>query len=215
MSRILSMCAVCPAIVLIAVTPAMPAMADDSNPPGWRGGPHTTFQHWGFLPASPQGAPDSGLNNPYGNPKVTAVAANYFPLLTERIGVWGLGAGDSLLFEVPNDNSPGAFKELWIQVTWSAVVPPNIIAVTNTMAAFRLTGSETDELDDGWFHTTYHFNADDCPVTEFVRIRNGDPNHGLLLIDQVVIDTICVTAPAPGACGLGVFMLLIGTRRRR
>ncbi len=57
-------------LVLTAAALIAPlAMADDLNPPAWRGAPGSTFQHWNFDngPYSQPIAPDM-VDNPYGSP---------------------------------------------------------------------------------------------------------------------------------------------------
>lgn len=193
------------------------AVADDLNPPPWRGQLDTTFQHWGFLPNTPQGAPDSGLNNPNGVPIMTPSdgGAFYEAQVGNRIGVWGLTSGD-LRFRIPNDNDPDAIEKLiWIQVTWQGQLLPGLSGVSSTDHGMKLVNDpSTATMPDGWHHTTWLFRLDECPDFEIVFLSNADPTGGTLLIDQVVIDTICIV-PAPGFGGLALAGLVLAGRRRR
>ncbi|MGH7242414.1 MAG: hypothetical protein ACREJD_03230 [Phycisphaerales bacterium] len=215
MSRLLrSLPAVLAAVVGVA---ASSAFADDLNPPPWRGQPDTTFQHWGFLPNSPSGAPDSGLNNPNGTPIMTPSDGGVFydPTFGDRIGVWGV-TGGSLRFHIPNDNDPDAIaKFIWIQVTWQGQALPGISGVSSTDHDFSLVGDpHTDPLGGGWNHTTWQFSLKECPEFEDVFLSNNDPTGAPLFIDQVVIDTICIV-PAPGVGAIALAGLVVAGRRRR
>lgn len=215
MSRLL--CALPVVLTSVAGLCASFAVADDLNPPPWRGEHGSTFQHWGFLPNSPSGAPDSGLNNPNGVPLMTPSdgGAFYEAQVGNRIGVWGLTSGD-LRFHIPNDNEPDAIaKFIWIQVTWQGQLVPGLSGVSSTDEAMKLVNDpSTSTLPDGWHHTTWLFRLDKCPEFEIVFLQNQDPTGGSLLIDQVVIDTICIV-PAPGFGALACAGLVLAGRRRR
>lgn len=193
------------------------AVADDLNPPPWRGQPDTTFQHWGFLPATPSGPPDSGVNNPNGIPLMTPSDGGtfYSPVVGNRVGVWGITNG-SLQFRIPNDDEPDAIEKfIWIQVTWQGQFLPGLSGVSSNDHAMKLVGDpSTATMPDGWNHTTWLFRLDECPDFEIVFLSNNDPTGGTLLIDQVVIDTICIV-PAPGFGGLVLAGLVVAGRRRR
>ncbi|MBX3380545.1 MAG: hypothetical protein KF805_10655 [Phycisphaeraceae bacterium] len=205
------------ALVAIAGVSASWAVADDLNPPPWRGQPGSTFQHWTFGPNSPQGAPDGGMNNPNGVPNMAPSdgGAFYEPTAGGRVGVWGV-VGGSLNFHIPNDDNPDAIaKFIWIQVTWQGQSLPGISGVSNHDENMGLVGDpSTAQLADGWFHTTWLFSFKDCPDFEDIFVFNNDPTGATILIDQVVIDTICIV-PAPGFAGLALAGLVVGARRRR
>jgi hypothetical protein len=193
------------------------AMADDLNPPPWRGQPHSTFQHWTFGPNAPSGAPDGGLNNPNGTPTMSASDGGTFynPEAGNRIGVWGITNG-SLDFRIPNDDDPDAiFKYIWIQVTWQGQALPEIMGQSSTQTPFTLLGPPTTgSPPDGWNHTTWVFTIKECPPFEIFSIFNSILTGTTLLIDQVVVDTICIV-PSPGAAAFMLPGLLLAARRRR
>ncbi len=204
------------ALAAVAGVSASMAVADDLNPPPWRGQPDTTFQHWTFGPNSPSGAPDPGYNNPNGTPFMNSSDGGSFwePTVNGRIGVWGVTSG-FLHFRVPNDNEPDAIaKYIWIQVTWAGQVPPGVNGVSSTDHDFVPLGDpQTIALADGWFHTTFQFSLKECPEWEDIFITNPGVTGAPLYIDQVVIDTICVPAPATGALAF-VGLVALGRRRR-
>lgn len=193
------------------------ALADDLNPPPWRGQPGSTFQHWTFGPNAPSGAPDGGLNNPNGVPTMTPSDGGVFyePVSAARTGVWGVNSG-GLNFRIPNDDDPDAIlKYIWIQVTWLGPALPEIVGASSTQQPFTLLGPPTVQpLPDGWNHSTWVFTIKECPPFEIFRIFNPIPTGTTLLIDQVVVDTICII-PSPGATAFLVPGLLLAARRRR
>lgn len=193
------------------------AFADDLNPPPWRGQPHSTSQHWTFGPNAPTGAPDGGLNNPNGTPIMSASDGGAFYSATagNRTGVWGL-VGGSLDFRIPNDNDPDAiFKYIWIQVTWQGQALPQILGQSSTQTPFTLLGDpHTNPLPDGWHHTTWLFTIKECPPFETFSIFNPIPTGTTILIDQVVVDTICIV-PTPASAAMLLPGLLLAGRRRR
>ncbi|MBS0190220.1 MAG: hypothetical protein U0573_04845 [Phycisphaerales bacterium] len=193
------------------------AFADDLNPPPWRGLPDSTFQHWTFGPNSPSGAPDGGVNNPNGTPLMFPSDGGtfYSPTVGNRGGVWGITGGD-LRFHVPNDNDMDSeTKLIWIQVTWQGQSLPGVSGVSSTDHSMSPVGDpHTVLLADGWNHTTWEFSLKECPEWEDIFISNSIPTGTTLLIDQVVIDTICIV-PAPGAGALALAGLVAVGRRRR
>lgn len=193
------------------------ALADDLNPPPWRGQPDSTFQHWGFLPNSPSGLPDSGMNNPNGDPIMTPSDGGTFynPVVGTRTGVWGITDG-SLRFHIPNDDDPDAIaKYIWIQVTWQGQALPGLNGFSSNENPMTLVNDPmTSTLPDGWNHTTWLFSLKECPDFEVVFLTNAIPTGTTLLIDQVVIDTICIV-PAPGVGALAFAGIVLAGRRRR
>lgn len=203
-------------LAAVAGVSASWAVADDLNPPPWRGQPDTTFQHWTFGPNNPQGAPDF-WDNPNGTPNMSPSdgGAFYEPGVNGRFGVWGI-TGGNLHFRVPNDNDPDAIaKFIWIQVTWQGPVFPGVNGVSSTDHDMVPLGDpQTMQLPDGWFHTTFQFSLKECPEFEDIFIFNNGATGAPLYIDQVVIDTICIV-PAPATGMLALAGLVVAGRRRR
>lgn len=202
-------------MVAVAGVSASWAVADDLNPPPWRGQLDTTYQHWSFPPNNPQGQPDQ-WNNPNGTPFGTASDnSQYFPEFNGRTGVWSIPFDGDMRFVIPNDNDPDAiYKIIWIQVTWFGAGLPAASGESSTGKPFQLSGDpHTMQLPDGWNHTTWEFIIPECPDFEIAFLRNlaGTPP---LYIDQVVIDTICIV-PAPATSILALAGLVVAGRRRR
>lgn len=204
----------CLAVVLLAAAAA--AHADDLSPPPWRLGPGTTVQHWDFSSGPTGFAPDAGpLHNPYGPPVMSpAVGTNWLPAAFGRNDVWQIANG-SLSFLVPNTGNQNNQKELWLQVTYFGNSPaggPNY-SVAGPGGPFTQLGSQTTALPGGWTHELTRWNIGTCPPFERVAIL---PNFAgvQVLIDQVVIDTIC-QVPTPGALALLGLAGIAAVRRRR
>jgi hypothetical protein len=202
-----------------ALVCAWPALGDDLNPPPWRGGPGTTYQHWDFSAGPGGGAPDAGpYSNPNGVPAlVPSNPSNWLPTLSGRFDVWAVNDFDPLRFNIPNDNDPNNIKDVWVQITFQSFSGGigSDVRDTNGNFAGVLSGyPQVVPLPGGWFHETIVFRFAQCPPGETLTIYPPQPGT-VAFIDQVVIDTICV--PAPGAAvGMGVIGLAaVGRRRRR
>ena len=192
------------------------SMADDLNPPPWRGLLGSTFQHWGFNQPSTGGPqlPDSGsLQNPnLGQPALFFPGnSGWTPTFQGRTGIVTLGPGVPITFRIPNfDGGPEMTKHIWLQRTWWSALPTAQV-VLPTGAHITPGFVNTVPLAGGWNHTTATWSLDHCPPMEDVTITNLTTSD--VFLDQVVIDTICVPEPASMvALGLGAVALL---RRRR
>ena len=192
------------------------AHADDLTPPPWRFGPGTTVQHWDFSSGPTGFAPDAlPLNNPYGTPIMSPSAGTtWLPTFGGRNDVWAI-AGGALSFDVPNSGVQIHQKELWLQVTFFGFAPslsPGY-TVAGPSGPFTQISSQITALPGGWNHELTKWKVGVCPPFERVAIL---PNTAgaQLLIDQVVIDTICAV-PSPGAAGLLAAAGLVVVRRRR
>ncbi|MBN8596275.1 MAG: hypothetical protein J0L78_01245 [Planctomycetes bacterium] len=202
------------AVVLVGST----AFAEDINPPAWRGIAGSTYQNWDFLPNTPQGAPDAGVNNPYGSPIASAAPATYVAQMGARSGIWQLNSEDALQFIVPALNVPAVTNsELWIQVTWFGPVPPLAFGyLGDNTTPLDFLGQSTLELADGWHLTTYRLLAHEATPEFGLTIKNHLPNvsGSTMYVDQVVIDTMSII-PAPGVGAMGLAGLIIAAGRRR
>jgi hypothetical protein len=205
-------------VPLVALALAVPAvLADDLTPPSWRGDAGTTFQHWGFdQPGG--GPPDAGLNNPYGLPLFTpSNGATWDPIdpSGQRTGTYMITFDQTLNFEIPNHGQHGAQKELWLQYVYTTIDgigPTSAVIDYSTGSNFTLISSSPTDLGGGLYHQLDIYSYADCPPGELVTLSPGSLMSPAW-IDQVVIDTRCV--PAPATVGLIGAAGLIGARRRR
>ena len=195
--------------------------ADDLNPPTmWqRGEAGSTFQQWEFLTDDETPAPDF-LDNPYGTPILTVYPAH--PWEAEwggHLGVWPLSG--AIQTEIPNNKVQNDFKLLQIQLTWSTELPipvsPVVIIESDPTGELTLLDETTISLGltgvpgagSDWYHSTYLYEIVPNPNFETITIS------GTIMVDELVIDTICVPEPATmSLLGLGGLGALIGRKRK-
>ena len=201
MSRLLSV-----TLTLLIVCSA--SFADDIHPPPWqRGSDGTTMAQWEFLTSDPNPIPDI-LSNRYG-PTIMSVYPGvgqaWWEIWGDRDGVWPLSG--TIEIEIANRPEPLPYKDIWVQVTWAEQAPGTAPYVWETISGLdaqlidEIPLGPTAELPpagDTWWHSTYLIHIEPNPDFEIVRI------DGAVMIDEIVIDTICI--PEPATLGL----LLIG-----
>ena len=196
-------------VLLCSLALAGSAFADDLVPPPWqRGTEGSTWAAWEFSTCDPNPMPDAGYL-PYGESDMTVwtgIGQEWWDSWEGRQGVWPLsGALEALLLNRPE---PLPYKDIQVQITWRPQVPGGFLMVRETM--WGATGSLIGEmpLADGWTHSTYLIHLEPNPEMEIVRI------DGSVMIDELVIDTICIPEP------MTVSLLTVGAgalalRRRR
>jgi len=195
---------------------AASVFADDLNPPPWRGQPGTTFALWQFLTPDPNPQPDM-LYNPYGIPwthVVPGIGQNWWSFWGGRQGVWPFSG--SITVGIPN-RPGGEYKDIWVQITWAqqAINESPIVRVGNVFGSdvHKVPLGPTNEpYGDGiWWHSTYTLRLYPNPPYEEVVI------DGAIMVDQLVIDTICIPEPSSLLALSGGVVGLVGfvIRRRR
>ena len=201
--------------LLLAFLLASPALADDLNPAQWRGQPGTTFQQWEFLTPNNVPAPDL-VDNPNGEVSAQVwpgTGQSWWDIWGGRDGVWPLSGAMELY--IPNVPVPNEYKEIWLQLTWAkqAFASQPIISTT-PVGTVDLIGevdigptNEPPPAGENWWHSTYKIRIYPNPDFETIRI------DGTVMVDEVVVDTICI--PEPATLGLLVLSVLPLLRRRK
>ncbi len=197
-------------VCLVTLLTGAIAFADNVDIPPWHGATGSTFQEWDFETEStlPIPNPDT-FNNPYEPPPSLHVNTIYDWI----DGAWPLGEIDVYL---PNAqmNGPDTHKHIWIQLTWQAAEkddnlfladqPLVSVAPFDDMTMYR---NDDKQVVAGWIHSTFEITIRPNPIEEWITIK-GD-----ILVDELVIDTICIPEPATIALlGLGGLALM---RKRR
>ena len=186
--KMLSLCTV---IVLVLCSGVL---ADDLDlrPPDWRGHNDSTFELWNFSTSDLMPPPDV-VNNRFGLPilRVNPFDGQWMP----DPGAWPL-SGEIDVY-IPNYPEIRPYKEIWIQLTWMPVDPnpnpflPNapVIGVT-PFDTMQMTRGDDIDLGNGWTNSLFMVTLWPNPIEEWITIK------GNIMVDQLVIDTICVPEPA-------------------
>lgn len=178
--------------------------------PCWRGLAGSTFQHWTFgLSNNPASLAAELVTNSFGLPTGAAVlgpfSSGYILEVSTffgcRQGIWDLGQSGTMSFNIPNDPSstPGSYKYVQVAVTQlrdgiyaenAAVSIPGGILVNQQEQTV-----ETSVFGESWVVAKSLWRlGPPCPGSETVTLTGGTNGS---LIDQVVVDTLCVNLPCP------------------
>lgn len=208
------------AIIVCAAGGAV--LADDFQPPSWRGAPGSSWAKWEFNDAGAPvafppnsgfySAPDAGYT-PFGTPTLEARPGggqSWQGTWAGRPGVWQLSG--ELILDIPNNPVGNEYKDIQLQLTWHPQAQGNM-PVTEVSLNSSLDPStpmmlvSTTSAGGDWFHSVYSLRLYPNPSHEWMLITAG------IDVDEVVVDTICVPEPASLAVlGLGALAI---TRRRR
>ncbi len=199
------------------------AMADDIFPPTWRGTEGATLQQWAFTTGANPAVPEV-VNNAYGGPTATMVVGDlgigwidvdHFGSYGSRTGMWDLGAMGTIDLDIPNRPAAGAYKDIWVQVTYFMGMfdTPEV-----SIEGAQFLGSESQVVEqvddfDAWVCAVSKWRITPNPNSEVVRVTANCLGS---LIDQVVVDTKCVPEPSCIVTLLaGAVGMLISRRRRK
>jgi len=200
-------------------------MADDLNPAPWlRGTANTTFEQWEFAAApGVSTVADPGYFNPNGIPTALSFGTGYVPTFDGRSGVLSVPSSGILRLDIPNTGTTAAntAKALWVQLTWEGTGgssgPLYVAGGPGVSSVNGPTLIEDDPIvgQPLWHHTTYLFGLTPNPTSEFLYINN---TAGALMVDEVVVDTLCYNVPEPSTwvlLSVGASLLLVRRWRQK
>jgi len=217
----------CVSLCIALLTLVSSTLADDLQPPTWRGGPLSTVAEWDFL--TPGAGPPDGTS-------VVAVVGNSggIPTASQSAGItWsvfdGTGAwtgdagtnGGSIDFSIPNWIDTEPWKLIWIQMTYQ---PGPVIggpSVTNIVANDPQGISGIQFLGANEFPIIGNLSMIQR-IEQWQIFPNPDNERITIFIpptvalSQVVIDTISVPEPSSLTLASAAAVLgWVGVWRRR
>ncbi|MBN1911294.1 MAG: PEP-CTERM sorting domain-containing protein [Pirellulales bacterium] len=204
-------------IALAVLVVWSPVSADDLIPAPWRGQPNTTIQETDF-PASWNLAWDS-YTNPFGEPSIW-MYSDIWQLDDNLFGRSGVISWENFengfSIDIPNSPDPNIEKRIWVQVTYYGQGPTIWEAMGLDAGAGSWGPGLPDLIDsidhgDGWITEAREMVIRPNPTGEFVGIRWT----GAGVVDQILVETICVPEPATLTLVLGALAVLLVVRRRR
>ena len=184
---------------------------------GWdRGDAGTTYQEWTFDDGENPAAPEID-ENPYGPAEATISdnGAIWFSSYIGRSGVWGNHPELQISLDIPNQEVPNPWKEIWLEIGYRGILeqvtveplPGGATVEPIPIAQNTWGGADTNF----WYKSVYAWHIEPNPDAEVIFISATGTGG---FIDYVAVDTICI--PAPGAVLLGsIGAGLVGWLRRR
>ncbi len=190
------------------------ALAHDTYAVPWRGDAGSTMQHWTFDTAPTSGtiAPEVD-NNPFGFPVIqdpySGSSAWHTVYGTEpevEYGVndffWGF------YIDIPNDDTTRPLKEMYIQFTYfydwntshyeAGIPTPSVFWPEGTNSVEEVENTFLGGVNGAnWYHSTWYITIEPNPDFETIWVESeGHDGDDQLVIDQIVVDTICIPEPA-------------------
>lgn len=196
--------------------------ADDLYPPAWRFAERSTYQKWEFSNDNYDRNNDNWPADEHWPitmpaPRLKDNGLGFWePTYALRSGVYREigGLGLTALIENFPDNSANTYKLINIQIVYHFSELLGTVEVVTPQGATGGLVHEEVLATPGWLYAQYQFRLEPNPDSEEILIPPFDPfeGHDRMIIDQIIIDTICVPEPATFAL-LGLASL--GVIRRR
>jgi hypothetical protein len=193
------------------VNASLTGLAADVAEPGWRGQSNTTLQAWNFSTANNPGLITLD-QNPYGTPVAEVLVPNtktyWMASNNGHEGVWRIYGDDYLLLYLPNNpqTSPNSYKDIWLQITYSAGSIDRKPQIQTLPAYASLEVVQSTVIDSLYYHDVFHIRLEPNPPEEWIAIL---PRDCTVYIDEIVVDTICVPEPTTiFLLGFGAVVLL-------
>ena len=209
------------AAAAVVLTCAPAAFAADLVPPAWRGSAGTTFQQWDFSTEADPASPEL-VTNPYGTPSADIMLGDYaigwldqLPGMGSLTGYWDLGAAGTISIGIPNEIVPGAYTEVWIQVTYFADImqAPAVQVQDGTYVDGETVVVENVDTGGSWLLDRSLWRVDPSAAAEAVSVVS-DAMWGSV-VDSVVVDTRNVVPEPASAAALVIGLGGVVLRRRR
>jgi hypothetical protein len=190
------------------------ALAEDYNPPTWRGDALTTYQRWEFSSDVLPSPPEADLFNTLEDPVLTVTDPATRLWMPEdsdgTTGVWKFE--DTITIDIANFEDQNPLKIIWIQMTYSASGMPTIYA--DDPAGGRFFAQLMDQTPVAgtlYLNATWQITMEPNPPSETIVIQ---PRDCTTYVDEIVIDTICTVPEPMTVCLLGLGALALLRKRR-
>ncbi|MBK9138562.1 MAG: PEP-CTERM sorting domain-containing protein [Verrucomicrobia bacterium] len=205
------------AAALTAAVASFISYGHDVAPPVWRGLEGSTLSIWEFATANNPADLSPLSVNPFGSPTATVTVGefgsgwqNTLLGLGTQTGFWDLGGeGGQIELFIPNRpaSPPGSYKDLRIQVTYfkdiSAAPTVTLAGATLVNSGFQVV--ESVPTGGQWIASWTDWRIEPNPVSETIVIKS-DADWGSV-VDQIVVDTICVVPEPSSVAFAGVVAL--------
>ena len=177
--------------------------------PCWRGQPNSTFQQWAFsVSNNPASMPAELVTNAFGVPQASIAFGPFSdgyldssPFLGCVQGVWDSGESGTMTLAIPNtpSGSGGSYKYVRVQVTQyrDSIYNQNaaVAIAGGTLVSQQQQTIQTVAPGRTWVVAQSVWRlGPPCPASESVVLTAGSNGS---LIDQVVVDTLCLDFPCP------------------
>ena len=202
---------------LVILLSTVSAFATLTSPPSWRGASGTTWAEWEFSTNDKTPPPDNGVN-PYGSPSlVVHPIGDWQSSWGGRDGIWPLSG--MIEVTIPNTQETNPYKFVQIELIWAGEYPNQLpcVSISATLAdgsdvpeddinlideSTTIIGQTNEaESDSDWHQSIYLYKIVPNPIEETITIG------GAIMVDSLMIDTICTNSYLPEPTSLAIALL--------